>query len=137
MVDKVMQGWFVDNVYFNRGYDKESTPPDLRYFVLMAVIIDAIICSFMFAILASLSSYISNSRQNAGLDMQVVKMLSMDYMVGTLVIGLMGVAVANQVQNDKLLRYRDMGLRGIRAFGELFLYAAAIIIVVPYYRVRL
>lgn len=126
VTEKVYQDLYVSVVLIQR-----KTPPDLRPFMLYAMLADFVF--FVFIILVVQLLRAQNPGKNYGIDHNLVSLLIVDYVASSLALGIVGVGVASVVQDKTILRYNDDGLRSIRALGTLLLYSALVVVALPYY----
>lgn len=126
VTEKVFQDMYVSTVLV-----KDSTPPDLRPLILYAMSVDFVF--FVFVLLLINLLRLQNPSKTYALDGNLVYILIVDYIVSVIVLGSVGAGVATVVQDRDILRYRDDGLRSIRALGTLLLYCAMITVLIPYY----
>jgi type IV secretory pathway VirB6-like protein len=129
MMDKVYQDAFVQRVLA----DNEE-PPDLRWLVPCALLIDVIAMGAMLAITMLVCAMFKKPSNTFVIDAHVIACMCKDYAYSTAVILAVGVAVAHVAQSRKLLRYQDLGMRGIRAYSELVLMLAMVVVPIPFYR---
>lgn len=129
MADKIFQDMFVRRVLVEDG-----EPPDLRYLVPVALGIDFAVCAVIFTALVLVRRAYKKPGNTFVVDGALLRALAFDYGVSTAALLAAGVLLGDAVQNRRLLRYRDMGLRGIRAFCDLFLPIGAVLIAIPFYR---
>lgn len=126
VTEKVYQDAYVSTVLV-----LDRPPPDLRPVVVYALLVDFVFFTFTMLVIQLLRAQNPGSRY--AIDSNLVTLLIVDYIASTLVLGVVGWSVSSVVQNRDVLRYKDDGLRSIRALGTLLLYGALVTISVPYY----
>ena len=128
LMDKVFQDAFVQQTLVN---DKD--PPDLRWLVPCALLIDTVAIGAMCVVLLLLRAMFQEGGRTFVIDKALVRLVAFDFACSSALILALGVALAHVAQDATLLRYRDVGLRGIRAFSELVLMLAMVVIPIPFY----
>lgn len=128
VTEKVFQDDYVSRVLIRDG-----APPDLRPLVVYALLVDFVFFTFIMLVIQLLRA--QNPDRNYAIDGNLVSVLMVDYVASSVVFGVVGWSIAAVVQDRKILRYRDDGLRSIRALGTLLLYGALVTLAVPYYLV--
>lgn len=126
VTEKVYQDAYVTTVLV-----RDKQPPDLRPVVVYALLVDFVFFTFMMLVIHLLRA--QNPGKSYALDGNLVSMLVVDYIASTVVLGIVGWTTATVVQDKEILRYRDDGLRSIRALGTLLLYGSIVVLLVPYY----
>lgn len=126
VTEKVYQDAYVSSVLI-----RDRTPPDLRPVVVYALLVDFVFFTFMLFVIQLLRA--QDRGRTYAIDGYLVSALVVDYVGSTIVLGIVGWGVATVVQDREILRYRDDGLRSIRALGTLLLYGALVTLLVPYY----
>lgn len=126
VTEKVYQDAYVSTVLI-----RDRTPPDLRPVAVYALLVDFVFFTFMMLVIQLLRA--QNPDRVYAIDSNLVTLLITDYIASTVVFGLVGWTIAAVVQDKEILRYRDDGLRSIRALGTLLLYGALVTLSVPYY----
>lgn len=127
VVEKVYQDAYVSKVLIRDG-----EPPDLRPIVLYTLLVDFVFSVFVLVIVALLNA--QNQGPTYAIDSVLAQALIVDYVSSTSVMAALGWGVATVVQDKKLLRYKDDGLRSIRALGTLILYGSLVTLLLPYYK---
>lgn len=128
VVEKVFQDAYVSNVLVRDG-----KPPDLRPLVVYALLVDFVFFTVVMVILQLLRAQNASTGTNYAIDSNLMSVLVVDYIASVAIIGGTGWGVATVIQDRKLLRYRDDGLRSIRALGTLLLYGSMVLVLLPYY----
>lgn len=126
ITEKVYQDTYVSSVLVRDG-----TPPDLRPVVIYALLADFVFFAFTLMLISLLRA--QNPSKTYAIDRNLITILVIDYVISVIVLSIIGLGVATVVQDREILRYRDDGLRSIRALGTLLLYAALIALVIPYF----
>lgn len=126
VTEKVYQDMYVSTVLI-----RDSAPPDLRPVVVYALLVDFVFFAFILMLVSLLRA--QNPSKTYAIDGNLVTMLVVDYLASTVAIGIVGFGIASVVQDKTILRYRDDGLRSIRALGTLLLYASLLLMAIPYY----
>jgi len=120
---------FVRSVYIHGA----SSPPSLLTFVPVVMGIEG--AAFALPMLtAYIMYYRYKSYDNAFvIDYVTLRRAIVDYVVSTTVIVLVGLVITSVVQSRSLFRYKDDGVRGIRAAGDAFLLSAFVLLLPPYF----
>lgn len=126
VTEKVFQDAYVSSVLI-----RNSTPPDLRPLVIYALLVDFVFFTFMVFVIQLLRA--QDRGATYAIDGNLVASLVLDYIGSVVVFGVVGLGISSVVQDKEILRYKDDGLRSIRALGTLLLYGALITLTVPYY----
>lgn len=127
--DKVFQDAFVQRVLASDG-----DPPDLRWFVPCALAIDATVMILLCTILSLVRNTYKLPTNTFIVDAPLVLLIVKDYVATTLLILALGVALASVAQSESMFRYREDGMRGVRAFGELMLPVSFVAVSLPFYQ---
>ena len=127
--EKIFQDTFVRKVL-----TENDEPPDARLIVPCALGIDFLAMTMVGAVCYLLSELYKTGTNSFVIDAELIGLAAYDYAVSSSVMLGMGVLLGHAVQNDSILRYRDMGMRGIRAFCEMMLYVSFFVFAIPYYR---
>lgn len=129
-VDRAYQEAYVQSVLVEGGGDGEAgdaghddgpAPPRLWTLPLAAFAIEAGILLLFSSVLFMLNARFKQSGNAFVVDGTLMRRLASDYAVTTAVMLLLGTAFAAVSQDGRLFRYREDGLRGIRAFSTLFI----------------
>ena len=67
------------------------------------------------------------------IDGDFIRALAADYVMSTGILLGVGLALAFGTQNRRLFRYRNDGIRGIRAFSGMLLTAAIVVLGIPWF----
>lgn len=126
VTEKVYQDMYVSTVLI-----QDTAPPDLRPVVVYALLVDFVFFAFILMLISLLRA--QNPAKTYAIDGTLIVLLVVDYLVSVLVLLVIGLGVASVVQDRNILRYRDDGLRSIRALGTLVLYASLVVLAIPYY----
>ena len=128
VVEKVYQDEFVHKVLAGDG---DARPPSLSLVIAYAVGAEAVAMLLLVAVLALLMAKYKTRDSTFVIDNRFMVLLFVDYALTTSTMVTLGVAVAKQVQDGRLFRYRDDGLRGIRALCTLLLQLSAVVLALP------
>lgn len=128
VVEKVYQDAYVSSVLVRSG-----KPPDLRPLIIYALLTDFVFFTFILVVINMLLAQRQRSGYGHVIDLNLVSILVFDYLGSVLVLGVVGWGIATVVQDKKILRYRDDGLRSIRALGTLLLYCSIVVLMVPFF----
>ena len=132
VVEKVFQDAYVQRAMGGRD---GGLPPSLATMIMYAVAIEGTVMLLVVAVLVLLMARYKNPGTSFVIDRQFMFLLAIDYALTTVIMVGLGVLLANQVQDGRLFRYRDDGLRGIRALSNLLLYVSVVVIALPFFRV--
>lgn len=135
IADKMFQMHFVQKMYLDDSANRAQRPaPDLQYFVLLVLLINFLIMILVAVLLLSVSMFLNRNETAGTFDSSLLRLMLFDYLVSVLSATLIGVMTAAAVQKNEKLVFRDMGLRGIRAFADIFLLCTIVMVAVPFYR---
>ncbi|OYV74674.1 MAG: hypothetical protein B7Z66_15670 [Chromatiales bacterium 21-64-14] len=132
-VDRAYQESYVQRVLVDGGGDGDGDggggqqgqpPPRLWTLPLMALSLEVAILAMLSAVLFMLNARFKSPSNAFVIDGKLLRRLLLDYAATTAVILLLGSAFASVAQDDTLFRYREDGLRGIRAYSTMFLLVA-------------
>jgi len=136
--EKIFQDKFIQRVYYGPSSSTtEKKPPDIRYFMCVAILIDTIVYGLFIMVVLSISQYVILSSERGAvftIDKTIILGVVGDYVTSSVILILLGVFLSTTIQNQKHLRYNDLGVRGIRAYSELVLLVSIIVTLIPYYR---
>jgi predicted membrane protein len=122
------------NMYMQQVYSNSGEPPNI---LTMLGILFAI--NFGFVLFLStviiLLMYIFNKNNTFVINMYLLKLFIIDYLVFTLVLGIVLVVIGLYMQSKKYFRYKTEGLRAIRAFGDIATSVSAGLVLVPYFAI--
>lgn len=135
IADKMFQMHFVQKMYLDDTVNRAERPaPDLQYFVLLVLLVNFLFMALLLVLMVALSQFMNRDGTVGTFDGSLLRLMVFDYLVSVLSATLIGAMTAAAVQNNEKLVFKDMGLRGIRAFADLFLMCTIIIVAVPFYR---
>jgi hypothetical protein len=129
LMEKVYQEAYVQQVFV-----ENKDPPSLVPLVVYAVAIDVFVMALIFTVLVLVKGMYKTDENAFILDVDLLKVLAMDYAVCTVTIVAMGALLARATQNTALFRYNHDGLRGIRALCNMVLAVGAVIALIPFFR---
>lgn len=120
-------------MYMKKVYGNGSNPPDLLAYIGITLALNVAFILFLVVILL-LIMYIFKSPSNTFvIDSRLIKKFLIDYMITTVIAGIIGVICGSIIQKKRYFRYKTEGLRGVRALNELMLSLVALITVVPFF----
>ena len=99
-------------------------PPKLWTLPAAALALEAGVVLLLSSLLFMLNARFKQPQNAFVVDQSLLRRLAADYAATTAVILLLGTAFAAVAQDERLFRYREDGLRGIRAYSTLFLLIA-------------
>jgi hypothetical protein len=129
VVEKAYQDAYVQHTLLEDG-----TPPDLRWLTAAAIGIDIVITGILAVITFLIKKLFKTPSNTFILDNGTMRIIGIDYACSTAVILAMGTLLSQSAQSAQLFRYRDNGVRGIRAFCNMLLYVSFVGMAIPYYR---
>ena len=130
LADKVAQDAYVERVLV-----AGASPPGLGTMVLVVSAVDASVTAtaLLFMILAA-KVYLRGGPTFV-VDAPLVRLVALDaFATGALFVGL-ALWLGRVVESSPGLRYRDDGLRAVRAFSTMLLALGVIVVFLPAYRV--
>jgi hypothetical protein len=139
IAERIFQMQFVKRMYLEDVLIESSkSPPDLQYLVIIAVAINIVLTALLILVLFLFANYVTSTEKTGTfvnvVSTTLVQLIVYDYTLSVLLSATVGIMVASSVQRNRSLRYRDVGVRAIRAFAEMFMFIFMIVSAVPYYR---
>ena len=129
-VDRAYQGAYVQRVLVE-GLEPRC---DLWTLVFAALAIEAVVLALLFGLLVLLKDRFKSSENTFVVDAPLLRRLATGYATSTAVIAALGALLGVVVQDARHFRYREDGLRGIRALSLMVLLLGAITLTVsPFY----
>ena len=134
VIDKVWQDKYVQSLVKNeeRG-DESEKPPSLWPIIIIALGAEAVFMMVVLLCLVLAGTLYGGPSSAYFLDASLFRMIGIDYALSTAVLIGVGLAVSSVAQNGRMFRFRDDGMRGIRATCSLLLTIAAIVISLPWF----
>jgi hypothetical protein len=129
VAEKVFQDTYVQQVLA-----QDQDPPDLTWMVPYALSIDLLVMSLVCVITVLLKEMYKFNNNTFVLDGALIRCMALDYLTSTGIILCLGVLLSRMAQTKQLFRYRDDGLRGIRAVCDMMLPISFVVIAFPHYR---
>lgn len=129
-VDRAYQAMYVENVL---GKDVDAIAamdlrPRLWTMMPLVLAIEAVVLVAVLLILLALKKKFDEPGNTFVIDASLIRRIVKEYLLSVLVIMPIGIAFGYVMQHCKELRYRDDGLRGIRAQAILLFIMSAIVI---------
>ena len=106
----------------------------MRWFVPAALAVDFVGMALVGAIVSLVKAVYKRPHNTFFLDSALMGVVAMDYVITTVALLSIGVALGRTAQRSPL-RYKDDGLRGIRALGTMMLSVSFVVIAIPFYKV--
>jgi len=128
LAEKLFSEMYMKNVYGNG-----SNPPDLLIYIGITLALNLAFVIFLLVVLFLVMYIFQNPNNNFIVDMQLISKFLIDYIITTVIVGLVGVICGSIIQKKRYFRYKTEGLRGVRALNELMLSLGALVFVVPYF----
>ncbi len=134
-LDKVWQDEYVRSLVENEeNGDEKADPPSLLPIIVMALGMEAIVMMVIVLVLCLVRINYGGANSRFLIDQRMLRMLGVDYFISTVLLLLLGVGVSAAAQDLRILRYREDGMRGIRATCTILLLCAAVVLLLPLYR---
>ena len=131
LTEKIFSNMYMQQVYANNG-----DPPNLLTMLAIFVAIDVAFALFLVTALYLISVIMkSQGKRNFFINDRLVKKFMIDYAFATLVLFVLLAIIAAYMQAKKYFRYKTEGLRAIRAFGDMTISLAPVILLVPYFAI--
>ena len=132
-VDRAYQEAYVQRVLVGDDGDDgdRGDPPRLWTIAAAALAIEAVILAMLGVILFLLSARFKSPKNSFLIDGPLLRRLAVDYAGTTTVLLLLGAAMGAVTQDTRNFRYREDGLRGIRALCVALLLVAFVVINEP------
>ena len=122
------------DAYVQRTLLEDGTPPDLRMLTAAAIGIDIVLIGIIGCVTFLIKKLFKTPNNTFVLDDSILRIIGIDYACSTVVILAMGTLLSHSAQSGQLFRYRDNGVRGIRALCNMLLYVSFVGMAIPYYR---
>lgn len=124
--------YFVDRAYqaafLNRVMIEDRPPPPLWSVMAAALAIEAAFALMVIGGLALLRARFKRPDNTFVLDGPVISALLADYLASTVVLLALGTALGAVAQSRRHLRYKEDGMRGIRALCAALLLVSVVVI---------
>jgi hypothetical protein len=136
-VDRAYQAVYIENVFSKPVDATADVPaaalrPALWTMMPAVLLIELVLLTLVFLILLALKKRFHTPKNDTFiLDDALMARLLREYLVSTVVMLPIGMLVGHAMQSCKELRYRDDGLRGIRALAVLLLLVAVVVVLAP------
>jgi hypothetical protein len=121
------------DLYVQRTLVRGGAPPPLYGLVLLAVGLEALAALAGGLLLAFAATVYRRLSPALVLDGQLLRLALKDYAWTTAAFLAAALLLARVVQGSRALRYRDDGMRAIRAFSVMLLPVAAVLLSLPMY----
>jgi hypothetical protein len=125
---------FYQDAYVQRVLVEDHKPPKLMGLVGVALGAELAIMLMLGVILLLVKGKYKTRANTFVLDDALLRCIAVDYALSTVVIGVICVLLARAAESNRLFRYKDDGLRGIRALCNLVLYVSFVVLVMPFYK---
>jgi hypothetical protein len=131
-IDKVWQDAFVQSLVENEASGAEDRPPPAMWpIIVLALGAEAVFMMVVILCLVLVGVMYGGPKSTYALDAPLLRLVGIDYVLSTAVLIGIGVLVARVAQDGKIFRFRDDGMRGIRATCSMLLSIAAVVIALP------
>jgi len=135
-VDRAYQAVYVEDV-LSKPFDVTAVLPasslSPRLWTMMPIVlgIESVLLLMLALGLLALKTRFKSSDNSFAIDAPLIRRLLREYLASVAVLAPLGALVGHTMQSCKEMRYRDDGLRGIRALAVLLLIMSVIIIAAP------
>jgi hypothetical protein len=124
------------DVYRDRVYTRDESPPNPAWFVLMFVVADLAVQAIVVGILAAVRHMLSPGEGSGfPIDGHLITAWLVDVAASTAVIAVISLVIGQVIKHKKYFRYKYEGERGIRAMREMVYYAYCVTVPAPFYRI--
>jgi hypothetical protein len=131
-IDKVWQDAYVKSIVKNEDAGAEvQEPPSMLPLVVITLGAEAVFMMVVVLCLVLAGAMFGGPASTYVLDAGLLRLIGIDYILSTVVIAGIGLTVSSVTQDGRLFRFRDDGMRGIRATCSLLLSIAAVVIALP------
>ena len=120
--------------YNDAVYMQNKNPPHPLWFVLIFLAFDLSLNIGLYIVMRTLMFLFKTRDNSFPINDYLMKALIVDYILSTVLIGILAILLSIIVQRKKYFRYRFEGDRGIRALSDMILWTSAAILVIPYFR---
>lgn len=120
-------------MYMKQVYAENHDPPNILIMLGILIAIDAGFLLFLITVLLLLKYIFSSPSNDFIITNELITTFIKDYVVYMVLVGSLAAIIGQIIQNKKYFKYKTEGLRGIRAFKEIFLSLAGVLLVVPYF----
>lgn len=122
-------------IYEQYVYDKKQNPPSLSLYLLIFLILDFSLNTFLVVVLLLLKFMFKSESNTFPIDYNLLIMYGVDYASCTSITIILGLLLGNVIKNKRYFAYKYEGLRGIRAFESMMWRVSAIINIVPFFMI--
>lgn len=132
-VERAYQAMYIENVMSKDGNHEMRVmelKPRLWSMILVVLAIEAVFMLVVLLILAAISKRFKTPNNTFVIDGAFLKRLTVQYLSTLALLIPLGTSFGYVMQSCKDLRYRDDGLRGIRALSVLLLITCAFVVAV-------
>lgn len=121
-------------IYASKVYVKNVAPPTPMLFLAMFFGVDAALNAGLLTVLWASSRMFKSPSNDFPIDSYLLSAWTVDVVCSELALAAVAITFAQIVATKKAFRYRQEGDRGIRALGQMMLYAYAVVLFVPFFR---
>jgi hypothetical protein len=132
-VDRAYQAMYIEQVMSKPiGIKPASTlTPYLWTMMPLVLAIESVMLIIIVLGLLALKTKFHNTNNTFVIDAPLIRRLIREYIASVAVLAPLGALIGHAMQNCRDMRYRDDGLRGIRALAVILLIISTIIISMP------
>ena len=131
LTEKIFSSMYMQKVYANNG-----DPPNLMIMLCIFVAIDFAFALFLVIVLYLVSLIAEkHGLRNFIINNDLIKKFMIDYTCSTVLLFILLSIITVYLQSKKYFRYKTEGLRAIRAFGDMAISIAPVILLVPFFAI--
>lgn len=133
-VDRAFQAVYIESVMSKEGGDADTPVtqlnPRLWSMMLVVLAVEAVVFFALYLVLAALKKRFKAPNNAFVIDDALMRRILMQYLSTVAFLAPLGIMIGYTMQSCAELRYRDDGLRGIRALAVLLLILCIIVVAV-------
>lgn len=136
--DKIFQDKFINQVYYDiQNENSDRRYPNLHHFIWVVILIDMVLFGLILLASFSAAMFVEKTSMNSMfvIDTQLLRLIFIDFLMSIIVIFVLGYILADTIQKMHQLRFKDVGIRGIRAYSTLIIFVNIVVMLIPYYKI--
>jgi hypothetical protein len=130
LTEKIFSQMYMQEVYANN-----KDPPSLitMYGIFLGLDIGFVI--FLLTVMFLLMYIFKGRANNFIINPDLIKSFCVDFLMFTVILGLVMIILGSFMQMKKYFRYKTEGLRAIRAYKDISLTVGAVLLVIPFFSI--
>lgn len=120
-------------LYMKKVYAEEDMPPSIYVFMTMFLIMHAAFVLILLIILFLTMLVFKEDSNTFAISSFLIQSYFADYIVSTVFFILLSIIIGTVMQKKKYFRYKQEGLRAIRAYQDILNKVAIFVYLLPYF----